>query len=192
MCTTGRAGGVRSKTMEAGYILCELDLCEERFDRVLAVVPARLVPKWKRRCEIVLRNRPMELRNPGMIALTAELLTRNFKTMSSKENESRSKSPPERIAAWAQVPRRFGWSREYPCSCAQSVNGIFGEIDGLQIEFARLAGLDPHLRKLLRDVHWQFLLRRLPASGAQNSAKLPFPATKATKQKSFPAISFRP
>jgi len=80
VCTTGRAGGVRSKTMEAGYILCELDLCEERFDRVLAVVPARLVPKWKRRCEIVLRNRPMELRNPGMIALTAELLTRNFKT----------------------------------------------------------------------------------------------------------------
>src|SRR6266446_5472851 len=46
----------------------------------VAVVPARLVPKWKRRCEIVLRNRPMELRNPGMIALTAELLTRNFKT----------------------------------------------------------------------------------------------------------------
>ena len=39
--------------MEAGYILCELDLCEGRFDRVLAVVPARLVPK----CKKEMRNR---------------------------------------------------------------------------------------------------------------------------------------
>jgi len=39
--------------MEAGYILCELDLCEGRFDRVLAVVPARLVTKWKKE----MRNR---------------------------------------------------------------------------------------------------------------------------------------
>jgi hypothetical protein len=53
VCATGRAGGGRSKTMEAGYILCELDLCEGRFYRVLAVVPARLVTKWKKE----MRNR---------------------------------------------------------------------------------------------------------------------------------------
>jgi hypothetical protein len=80
VCATGRAGGVRSKMMEAGYILCELDLCEGRFDRVLALVPVDWFRNGKRRCEIALRNRSMELRNPGMIALTAELLTRNFKT----------------------------------------------------------------------------------------------------------------
>jgi superfamily II DNA or RNA helicase len=41
------------KTIEAGYILRELDLRQGRLERVLAVVPARLTPKWKRE----LRNR---------------------------------------------------------------------------------------------------------------------------------------
>ncbi|MCI0718317.1 MAG: SNF2-related protein [Acidobacteria bacterium] len=41
------------KTIEAGYILRELDLRQGRLERILVVVPARLAPKWKRE----LRNR---------------------------------------------------------------------------------------------------------------------------------------
>jgi superfamily II DNA or RNA helicase len=36
------------KTIEAGYILRELDAVQGRLERVLIVVPARLAPKWKR------------------------------------------------------------------------------------------------------------------------------------------------
>lgn len=36
------------KTIEAGYILRELDMRQGQLDRVLVVVPARLVPKWKK------------------------------------------------------------------------------------------------------------------------------------------------
>src|SRR5712664_867707 len=86
-----------------------------------------------------------------------------------------------RISVFVRPQRQ--WNRREVIHQRHRVS-IFGEVDGLQIEFARLAGLDPHLRKLLRDVHRQFLLRLLPASGAQDSPVLPFPATKATKQKS--------
>jgi SNF2 family DNA or RNA helicase len=41
------------KTIEAGYILRELDIRQGHLDRVLVVVPARLAPKWKKE----LRNR---------------------------------------------------------------------------------------------------------------------------------------
>jgi superfamily II DNA or RNA helicase len=41
------------KTIEAGYILRELDMRQGRLDRVLVLVPARLVPKWKKE----MRNR---------------------------------------------------------------------------------------------------------------------------------------
>ena len=41
------------KTIEAGYILRELDMRQGHLDRVLVVVPARLVTKWKKE----LRNR---------------------------------------------------------------------------------------------------------------------------------------
>src|SRR5882724_1780712 len=68
---------------------------------------------------------------------------------------------------------------------------IFGEVHGSQIKLAGLTCLHAYMRKLLRDVHGQFLLRLLPASRAQNSPKLPFPTTKGTKQKSFSAIPLR-
>src|SRR5208282_5877972 len=36
------------KTIEAGYILRELDLRQGQLERVLAMVPARLTSKWKK------------------------------------------------------------------------------------------------------------------------------------------------
>ncbi len=79
-------------------------------------------------------------------------------------------------------PKRVG-------DCRQVIDqghgtAVLGQVNRSQIKLARVTRIDPHVRGIFRDVHWQFVFRFFATRGAQDAPELPFLRAERAEQKS--------